>query len=108
MKHDDVWRERRILKKVYGKRPVKPAKSLMEKPRNICKNDDWESVYEYGFFSDRVSKLTDEEIEELVNDMWEYTGVEWSPSGRMFTVGIDWHRNPCGLVSYVHCRGLDV
>lgn len=108
MKHDDVWKERRILKRVYKKKPAMPVESLMKKPRFACKEDDWESGYEYGFFSERVSKYTDEEIEALIDDMWESTGVSWSPSGRMFTVSIEWHRNPCGLVSYVHCRGIDV
>ncbi len=90
--------------------------SLTEQPRIRYDNydDEWYGEYwkEYGFFngcwSDGTPK-TDEEIREYIDEyLWERIYSPYDCTGQPFTRWINWHRNPCGLVSYIHYKALDV
>lgn len=61
---------------------------------------------EYGFMPDSI--VTDEQAQEWCECERITTGVPWDCSGRRFTVSITWHRNPCGVYSYVHTTALDI
>ena len=58
----------------------------------------------------KPENCTDEEIQEYFNDKYQYINwpAQWDCSGQLFTVGIDWKRNPNGMVSYTHTMALDV
>ena len=58
---------------------------------------------------DAYLDLTDEEINEWIGEnMFVRIFSDYDCTGRPFTTGITWHRNPCGLISYVHRMALDV
>lgn len=80
---------------------------------------DGESWSYYGFvmgeeFSDwydaeTTAELTDSDIAEWFEDhMAVRIYSDYDCTGRAFTQGIDWHRNPDGSISYVHHMALDV
>lgn len=104
-------KERRFLKRIMKKEIARKshgdryAVALQDKPRRI---GDYDSYTEYGFYE--PGDYTDEEITEFLND--EYRIPAWfSPydcTGRAFTVLLDWHRNPCGWISFRHIVGIDV
>ena len=55
------------------------------------------------------TSLTDEEIREWVMDnMWVSIYSDYDCTGREFTTSITWHRNPSGLISYIHSMALDI
>ena len=92
----------------YNQGKVYYHPSLKDCSRCMYKNDDYDAdVYEYGFLSRRTD-LTDEEIEELVEDMRMVINSPYDCTGQRFTRYISTHRNPNGLVSFVHAMGLDV
>lgn len=98
---------------------------LLEADR-VCWDDDGESWMVYGYikpsdilyYFDRDEKhgiledylsLTDDDIREFVDEcMMVRIYSDYDCTGRPFTRWIDWHRNPCGLISYVHAMALDV
>lgn len=100
---------RKLLRKAYGRRPAKPILPLQEDSRHRWR-EDGESGYEYGFlpFGD-MSGWTDEEVQEFVDDeMWICINSPYDCTGQVFTHWINWHRNPNGMISFIHCKGLDV
>lgn len=97
---------RNINKKTYNQKVGKPLLSLRDKERVYQKEDDYEAWTEYGFFE--ADKMTDEEIQECINDMWITVNSPYDCTGKEFTMWITWHRNPCGLISVIHRKGLDV
>lgn len=100
----------KICKKVLKghAKAARPTPSLQDEPRYTYKTDDYDSdLIEYGFLSHRTD-LTDEEIQEMVDDMRLVICSWYDCTGQRFTQWITTHRNPSGLVSYVHCMGLDV
>ena len=108
-------REQKLFKKIFkesykrshrGERDVLDN-SLLEESRLAYPDEDWETCIEFGFLSKRTD-LTDEEIEELVEDMTLRIYSPYDCTGKRFTRWITTHRNPSGLVSYVHEMGLDV
>ena len=99
---------RYIFKRSYRGKQAKKTLPLLEEPRIGYKDEnDWETAYEYGFLSHRTD-LTDEEIQELKDGMRLVICSPYDCTGKWFTRYIATHRNPSGLVSYVHCMGLDV
>ena len=97
-----------LAKKGHNKGMARPMKSLQ---------DDWHRCYdqskcgeedyiEYGIFE--ADGMTDEEIQEHVDDMRLEIHSPYDCTGKDFTVWIKWHRNPSGLVSVIHYIGLDV
>lgn len=103
-------KQAKICKKILKghSKAARPIPSLMEEPRCAYKNDEFDSdLIEYGFLSHRTD-LTDEEIQELVDEMRLVVYSWYDCTGQRFTRWITTHRNPSGLVSYVHNMGLDV
>lgn len=100
-------REKRILKHFLKKKPARPVVSLLDDSRVYYWNDG-ESFAEYGFLPSRMSEWTDEEIEEYISDLWEYIRSPYDCTGKRFTTGIDWHRNPNGRISCVHHFSIDI
>lgn len=98
---------KKLLKKLMKQTPSKPIVSLMDEPR-VHYSENGESVTEYGWVD--PENCTDEEIQEYFDDQRRYVHwpAQWDCSGQLFTVCIDWKRNPNGMVSYVHRMALDV
>lgn len=91
----DAWTERAMK-----------AKPLTERSRFITDHDDWDSYTEYGFL--HGTDYTDEELEEIREDMRLRVTSPYDCSGQRFTMWITFHRNPSGLISYTHRIGIDV
>ena len=113
--HELTAKQWNIIKKIEknaykrnhrGERDVLDS-SLLEESRLACRDEDWETCFEFGFLSKRTD-LTDEEIEEMVEDMTIRIYSPYDCTGKRFTRWITTHRNPSGLVSYIHEMGLDV
>lgn len=94
-------------------RPDRLAHSLMD--GRYCERciADRDGVTYYGFLSgddftfyydvDTVDDLTDEEIDEWFEENMKVRICSpFDCTGKLFTWVIDWHRNPCGAISYVH------
>ena len=95
---------------------------LLEDDR-VCLDDDGESWRVYGYIKpsdilyylgrhaiwENYISLTDDDIREFVDEcMTVRIYADYDCTGRPFTRWIDWHRNPCGLISYVHAMAVDV
>lgn len=102
---------KKFLKDEYKKSNRRPRdvldNSLLEESRLAYPDDDWETCIEFGYLSNRTD-LTDEEIEEICDDMTLRIYSLYDCTGLRFTRWITTHRNPSGLVSFVHYMGLDV
>lgn len=94
------------LEKRFHKTKPKVIKSLQEDTRLHCSDELGTDWIEYGFFE--AKDWTDEEIQEFVDDMEIHINSPYDCTGMVFTQWITWHRNPCGLVSVIHKKGLDV
>jgi hypothetical protein len=88
---------------------------LMASGRVHYADDDYEAYTEYGFLVNYKGEplngieYTDEDIREFIRDnMVLRIHSPYDCSGEMFTMWVDWHRNPSGLISYRHRVGLDV
>ena len=126
-------RTKKVLRRAYrgyksvGGRFVKDEDNrlsfgLLEADR-VCWDDDGEGWRVYGYimpsdilhhfvygkiWEDYLS-LTDDEIQEFVDEcMTVRIYSDYDCTGRPFTRWVDWHRNPCGLISYVHAMAIDV
>lgn len=93
------------------------AESLMYSER--FKGDSDGGCTYYGFllgedFADMFDvettfELTDEDIRMWIDShMRIENNSPYDCTGREFTCWIDWHRNPCGAISYVHRTALDI
>ena len=100
---EKVWHK--ILKKAYNKREMREIKPLTKEHR-IRADEDGEYWTEYGLFDGRG--LTDEDIEEIIDSYRYIVRSPYDCTGLPTTCWITWHRNPTGLISYIHCVGLDV
>lgn len=94
-----------VLKRAYRGKQAKKTLSLLEEPRTAYPEDDWETAIEYGFLG---YDMTDEEIQEAIEAMRLVIHSPYDCTGKLFTRWITVHKNPSGLVSYVHNMGLDV
>ena len=108
MGREAVKKHKKLFRKLFNQKPAPEVLPLTEKPR--CGNYEDEYYSEYGFLPQNTAAWSDDEIREYID---EYIRIPswWSPydcTGKPLTCWIDWHRNPCGLVSYVHRIGLDV
>ena len=105
-------RYRKILKKEYKREHSRDHsidrldESLANNPRIHCEENDWESYTEYGFLLG--TGYTDEELDEIREDMRLRVTSPYDCSGQHFTMWMTFHRNPSGLISYVHRIGIDV
>ena len=79
---------------------------LTDKSRIYSGADDWDTYTEYGFLNG--TDYTDEELDEIREDMRLRVTSPYDCSGQRFTMWITFHRNPCGLISYTHKVGIDV
>lgn len=61
---------------------------------------------EYGFFDG--TDFTDDEVQARIDAMRYIIRSPYDCTGCTFTRWIDWHRNPSGLISYRHYKGLDI
>ena len=100
------------------------GESLLRKDRTRRKSPSGESWVEYGYvypadvvydYDPEVGEwetylsLTDAELDEWFRDNMEtHPSYEWDCTGQPCTVSIDWHRNPCGLISFQHHLALDI
>lgn len=72
--------------------------SLVQEWRTIYIGDN-DSGAEYTLIETDGDE-TDEEITEWVESPWDCTGEK-------FTTSLEWHRNPCGLISIVNHFNYD-
>ena len=102
-------REKRIIKRMFRQSPWRGIRSLKDEERIGCASEDGESFYEYGFLPEYLIKYPDEEIAEWIDEnMREEIRSPYDCTGLRFTHWVHFHRNPCGLISYVHSLGIDV
>lgn len=117
-------------KRVGGSRVMQDAEDRLRMGLmscdKVCMEDDGESWKVYGFIKpndilyyfdnpndlgawERYMSLTNDDIHEFVNDcMVVNIFSDYDCTGRSFTRYVHWHRNPCGLISYVHAMTIDV
>lgn len=105
---DEKQREiiKRIIKKNSNQGEAREALPLTDAAR-VGYSDDCDNWVEYGFLKGK--DYSDDEVREILDEAVRYN--IYSPydcTGKAFTLWIDWHRNPSGLISYVHHVGLDV
>lgn len=96
---------RYILKRAYRGKQAKETLSLLEDSRIAYPENDWETAIEYGFLG---YNMTDEEIQDCIDSMRLVIRSPYDCTGQRFTRWITVHKNPSGLVSFVHYMGLDV
>lgn len=99
-----------ILRKPYRGRMARELKPLTQEERYGGGDTDGSTFYEYGFLPQNTSAWSDDEIREYID---EHIGIPsicspYDCTGRRITLSIHWHRNPCGLISYVHWIGIDL
>ena len=102
--------QKKVMSRIMGKGQADPE-ALLEIPltdgtRRMYGED---SITEYGFLIE-VGDETDEEIDEFFKEhVWRSipSHMHWDCTGCLFTWSIRWHRNPSGLVSFVHRMGID-
>ena len=69
--------------------------------------DNYEKLTEYGFFPKDVT--TEEQAMEYFDYYMRRTICSpYDCTGKLFTADITIHKNPCGLISYIHESFLDV
>lgn len=86
--------------------PVDTTASIQDHEVVITDPNDSELWYRVGMFDPMDD--TDEELQEWFDEMRIVINSDYDCTGRAFTRYISWHRNPNGMVSYVHALGLDV
>ena len=84
--------------------------SLMESPRKG--NGSYDGYVEYGLYelSEEQKRMTEQELRDEIYEAFAIP-VWHSPydcTGKAFTEYINFHKNPCGLVSIIHHVGYDV
>lgn len=97
---------KRMYKKAHPTRENDFGWSLREADR-VMTEDGEEGWTEYGFYA-LDSSMTNDEISEwfeenVVVRIWS----DYDCTGKPFTAWLHWHRNPCGLVSFVHYLSID-
>lgn len=102
-------KEKRILKRAFRLSPWQGIRSLMDEERIGNASEDGEGFTEYGFLPEKLGVYSDEEIQEWIDEnMWEEIRSPYDCTGKRFSRWINFHRNPCGRISYVHRMGIDV
>ena len=118
-----VWRRmaRDDAKKANARKRDALAVSMLHRGRTRTEGEYWT---EYGFilpedilfdYDPEVGEwetylsLTEAEVNEWIGEnMFVRIYSDYDCTGRPFTTGITWHRNPCGLISYQHHMGIDI
>ena len=95
---------KRVLRKAFNAGLPREMPPLTEAPR-VRYTDDY-SFTEYGYIDGRG--LTDDDLREIFYSWYIRVNSPYDCTGKAFTVCIDWHRNPCGLVSYHHKMSIDL
>ena len=106
---------RKILKRFVKNqlRDVKDSyeqKSLMDMPRKYW--ESYDGYVEYGLYelTEAQKNMSEKELRDLIYE--EFAIPEWHSqydcTGKAFTQFINFHKNPCGLVSIIHHVGFDV
>lgn len=112
---------KRVGKRYASQREDKLAYSLLYATRTAADGEGWKDygfilpediVYDYdpevgewGTYLD----LTEQEVNEWISEhMFVRIFSDYDCTGKPFTVCVNWHRNPCGLISYVHTMALDI
>lgn len=94
-----------FLRQGFNQGKPREVRSLRTDPR-IRYEGNGEYWTEYGFLIG--TDYTDEQVQEIIDEMYERIYSLYDCTGRPFTRWIDWHRNPSGLISYRHYKGLDI
>lgn len=102
---------RKIARKLYeAERGHKILRGQNKAPLRYVEreryDDDGFGKTRYGFLTG--TGYTDEDLQELFDEMRirpRYAAYDCT--GDPFTIYITWHRNPSGLISYVHRIGYD-
>ena len=100
-------RARRLARLMYeaeNRREREQIKAPLYACDRVRYNDD-DTRTEYGFFVG--TGWTDDEIKEELELMKYEINSPYDCTGRPYTIIIKWHRNPSGLISYVHWIGYD-
>lgn len=105
---------RKVMKRAYKELSertnrtclVDTTASLTEHDVVVVDRGDQESWYHIGIMDPESD--TDAEIQEYFDGMVVEIHSAYDCTGRPFTRYIHWHRNPNGMVSYVHAMTLDV
>ena len=96
----------RIVKRAMRLNPCKPVESLRYADR--CVYLDFDTCKLYGFI-ELPEDMSDGEIDDWFEwNMRRRINSPYDCTGQWFTEYIDWHRNPDGVISFVHTMGLDV
>lgn len=100
-------RQVKAIKKWFRDRvhnlPDRLADPIWAETRYLWDSDGY-GVTEYGILWD----MTDEEIEDWRADHWRYGSVIYDCTGELCTRHMHFHRNPEGVVSYIHYMVVDV
>ena len=97
-----------VYKKAHKQRNNFEMPSLIDGWHKHFEEDDGECWINYGLF-DFPDDYTDDEIRECLHEeLWVSINSPYDCTGKPFTMWIDWHRNPNGMVSVIHHMGLDV
>ena len=99
---------RYLLKADYKRRhsALQVLEPLTEESR-VMYDEYGDDVTEYGFIKGSED-WTDDEIEMWRKTSWIRIYSPYDCTGRLFTCWITCHRNPNGVVSFVHRLGRDV
>ena len=96
-----------IYKNIYKNKDDYKMPSLID-DWHVKYDDDGDCWTEYGL-CELSDEYTDMEIEKYLYE--ELALKIFSPydcTGTAFTMWINWHRNPNGMISIIHHKGLDV
>lgn len=98
-------KDKKLWKKLFKSKPIKPIPSLMEESRQRW---NFDYGFEYGFLP--FMNWSDKEIEEYLDENVRIKIVhsQYDCTGQLFTSFINWKRNPSGLISFVNHLGIDV
>lgn len=97
-----------VDKRTYKQRNDYKMPSLIDSWHRHYDTECGEYWKEYGL-CEFPDDYTDKEIQEyLYEELWMSIHSPYDCTGKAFTICIDWHRNPNGMVSVIHHIGLDV
>ena len=108
-KYSKEWCFRKVMRKIHNQGMARKIKPLSMESRCYFNDDDYESFTEYGFLPMHLEEYSDAEIEAWIDEeMVMEIRSPYDCTGKQFTKWIDWHRNPSGMISFIHRIGIDV
>ena len=104
----DLWKyfEKRCYKATHSEKPKKLF-PLVITPRIAYDPNDPESWTEYGFIKES-EQWNEQDIQEWKKEEWIRICSPYDCTGKPCTMWISTHKNPCGLVSFIHKKALDL